>query len=105
MSLERNSHWNVCLFIILFLLIWVYFYSKFVAFLCEKVHVFALNTVKMFCFKTLVNCKIFLFFSLYKQDKKIGQMLNLADINFKSPWVLYTKYVLMVFFQNFVAFI
>ena len=45
MQLQINIYWNVCLFIIFFFLMWAYFCCKFLAFLCEQVYVFALNTV------------------------------------------------------------
>ncbi len=41
-----------CLFIILFFLMSVYFRYKVVAFLCEHVRAFYLNTVKILSFKT-----------------------------------------------------
>ena len=44
MPSQRNVHWNVCLFMILFLFMWAYFHHKFVAFLLEYANVFALNT-------------------------------------------------------------
>ena len=36
---RRNRHWNVCLFIISFLLVWAYFWDTFVAFLYQHVYV------------------------------------------------------------------
>ena len=43
--LQRNIHWNVHLFIILFLQIQAYFHRKLVASMCKHVHMVALNTV------------------------------------------------------------
>ena len=51
-TLLQKYHWNLCLSIILFLPMWVYFHSKLVAFLCKHVRVFALNTVLILYFKT-----------------------------------------------------
>ena len=50
----REISTGMCLYIILFLLMSAYFHCKFI-FSCEHVNMFALNTVQILCFKTIVN--------------------------------------------------
>ena len=55
MPLQRNIHCKVCLFVILFLLMWLCFGRELVVFWCKYVSVFALNTVKILCLTPNVN--------------------------------------------------
>ena len=81
MLLQRNNQWNVCLFIILFLLVWAYFCNKLDEFSCEHACVFALNTAQVFFSKHKLYK--FLFLVYINQIKKLKNMLNLAATNSK----------------------
>ena len=65
---------------------WSYFCSELIAFLCEHIRIFALNTWQILCFTPLCKLYKFLFFSRYeliKSPRNVKIKLNLAAKNCK----------------------
>ena len=99
MLLQRNSHWNVHLFIILFLLVWAYFCHELVAFfmwicpcVCSKYCISIL-------FQNISKLHRFLFFVNTNQIKNWTK-LNLAATHCKK-FVLIYKISFLFFFLDF----